>query len=449
MTLKQRKILYFTFLLAFFIITPTLIFYALGYNLDSGFKIQKSGILVIDTEPNGAKIYINDEAAQKLWGKIIKDESSYIKTPAKIKGISPGEYEIRVELEGRWSWEKKLEIKPGQTTFAEDIYLFKNDESSFVSNLSINDIYISPDNRYMANRTENTIKLYNLDNNTQNEFLLNKDIYQDIGAWSYNSKKFLYSNFFFKVNEWEEAQNISDIISDNSEYIAWDYNNSNNLYFYLNGKLFLYSFSNNSTQELLENNYIQSFIIKNNYIYIIEKNGSKNTLKVLDQNTLNLVASTDLPYSDYEFIKIDHRLINLIDSKHQILYLIDPFSNIRPLIDVLYGIEYLDWVYDEKMIFSNGHEIWLFSLDNLEKKLLTRISEKITDLKWHPSDNYILFSTVEGVYILELDNREKRSITKIINTTGIEEMILNKKGNILYYTTTAEDKKTLYKSFIQ
>ena len=95
MTLKQRRVLYTLFILAFLIITPAIILYASGYKIGNGLKLQKTGIFIIDSKPRGAKIYLNDKLEQDQIKKWLLDKNSFVVTPAKIKNLLPGEYLVR------------------------------------------------------------------------------------------------------------------------------------------------------------------------------------------------------------------------------------------------------------------------------------------------------------------------------------------------------------------
>ncbi|KKR32678.1 MAG: hypothetical protein UT64_C0026G0020 [Candidatus Falkowbacteria bacterium GW2011_GWF2_39_8] len=99
MTLTTRRFLYITFILSFLIITPLVILYANGYTFSLNKKsIVKTGMLVLNTKPESANIYLNGVPEETFlgsyFGKRIK-----VTTPAKIKNIIPGEYLVRVELE--------------------------------------------------------------------------------------------------------------------------------------------------------------------------------------------------------------------------------------------------------------------------------------------------------------------------------------------------------------
>jgi len=101
MSLKTRRIIFILFIIIFIIITPLIISYASGYRFSFPRKIiQKTGLLVLDSRPPGAKIYINDKLYQLFFNKYFSNKNNYTTTPAKIKGILPNEYNVRLELGG-------------------------------------------------------------------------------------------------------------------------------------------------------------------------------------------------------------------------------------------------------------------------------------------------------------------------------------------------------------
>ena len=74
MTLKARRIMRTIFLLAFLIATPLVSLYAAGYkfSLQKG-GLQKTGMLILDTEPQGARIYLNGVPQQTAIKKLVNE----------------------------------------------------------------------------------------------------------------------------------------------------------------------------------------------------------------------------------------------------------------------------------------------------------------------------------------------------------------------------------------
>jgi len=60
MNLIRRRILYIFFIFLFLLITPLIILYANGYKLSNNFRLEKTGILILDSEPQDAKIFLED-----------------------------------------------------------------------------------------------------------------------------------------------------------------------------------------------------------------------------------------------------------------------------------------------------------------------------------------------------------------------------------------------------
>jgi len=454
MSLKTRRLLYITFILAFLILTPLLIFYALGYSINSGFKIEKSGILVINTEPKGAKISIEDKNIQKLWSRLLKKDDDFIKSPAKIKSLKPGNYNITVELPGYWPWTKKLTIRSGQTTFAEDIYLFRNDKPVLIDE---NDTLLSdfsPNKKYFININQEQVTLVDLKSEEVESAYLQASssistTTNTLIEWSSDEKKIMDSANIFSVNDLDNPIYFKSLIGENLLDFKWDNLNSNNLFYYTNNKLFSFDTNNNHNKEIIDIQNIISFLPRDNNIYLIERQESHNNLLVFNRDSNEKTVKIELPFSDYRFVNTNHNLINLLDTNNKILYLIDQNSNLRPLKETIYACNKMQWITNNTLLYTTDFEIWLFDLNTLEKELLTRISKKISNVEWHPSNNYVLFSTTDSINILELDDREKHNIIKIADFENIDKMQIDKKGEVVYFNTIDNNTSKLYKIFIQ
>lgn len=112
MTLGQRRILYLTFFLIFFIFTPIILAYSSGYRINiKKKKVYETGSIVIDSEPREAQVAID--------GAEIKDL-----TPAIINDLKEGYYGIEISKPGFTAWRKRLFVSAKLTTFVEGARLF-------------------------------------------------------------------------------------------------------------------------------------------------------------------------------------------------------------------------------------------------------------------------------------------------------------------------------------
>lgn len=109
----KRAVAFYFSVLLFFVSSPIVLSYSLGYSIDfRAFNIYKTGIVYIRSQPSGAGIYIN--------GRILPDL-----TPARIENLKPGTYRVEVRREGFYPWQKDLVVRPNMVTKADDIILFR------------------------------------------------------------------------------------------------------------------------------------------------------------------------------------------------------------------------------------------------------------------------------------------------------------------------------------
>ena len=189
MTLRFRRWLFTAFVLAFLIMASVIIPYAFGYKLDpAGFKLQKTGMFVIETEPKGALIYLNKQLQTSKFLMFSGNEEKAIKSPAKLSHITPNTYTVRLELDGYWPWEKELTVKASETTYLEDVKFFKRNLPELILDLNLKNIITSsssPDREYLAYSTDKEISLYNFTD--QSTKVLASGKYKHI-SWSKDSQ---------------------------------------------------------------------------------------------------------------------------------------------------------------------------------------------------------------------------------------------------------------------
>jgi hypothetical protein len=450
MTIHTRRILYLCFIAAFIITTPLVILYASGYNFKNGFSIQKTGILIIKSDPPGAKIYLNGKAQKEFSLNFFSDINNFVFTPAKIKNLSAGNYDVKIEADNYWPWQKKLQILPGETTYAENVILFKKSLPVNIINTPGANAGFSPDKKFDLIIDRNNFIKIDLGNGNKEEYKFAATTTRPIGqfSWSVNSTKVLVGKYLFFTDNWNKPLDLEPVISKNINSLKWSSENDN-LLFYKNGQnIFSYNLTTKATLPVLPDCSCSDFLVKNGSIYLIIANNGQVSLKINDVNG-HLLNKIDLPNSSYKFINPQTKLLNLYDYSHKILYLIDPslpFGNLR---DIINNVVITNWIYDDQLFYSDGYEIRVFNLTNSSKTLLTRVSNKINNIIWHPSKNYILFNTDQELNILELDNRDKYNITKILSINSLKNSVLSDDGKNLYFSGKIGKQQGLFELLIQ
>lgn len=452
MSLFTRRILYVSFIIAFLTIAPMAIFYAAGYKFSlKGVKLQKTGAFILDSEPQGAKIFINNKPQQTFLKKYTTDENGFSKTPAKIKGLLPGEYNLKLELDGYRPWQKKLTVYPGASTYAEDVHLFKKDLPILLAQGEISGAAASPDKNKIAVSNNGQILILNLADEKQIKLAAASGSADMIFSWAPSGKKILADKTVFNIENAEESRDLTDFIKTEINKIKWDEASDDKLYYRDKNNINSFTLSTKANQIILEGQQFEDYLIKDNYLYFISRLSGSANLNIFNIGSRQLIRTVDLPSStNFYFINSNHKLLNLYDENHQILYLIDPFSSFySPLRETINNVKYAYWANGDKLLYANDFEIWLFDLNANKKILLTRVSQIITEVIWHPSNNYIIYCAENAVNAIELDERDRYNITEIIKLDKISFPFLSQEGDVLYFYAKIGNREGLYKLNIQ
>jgi len=99
---KKSKIIGLGFLVLVIIAAAAVVFYARGFKLDSTGNLTRTGLLVIDSTPDGAQVFL--------------DERLTSAADTTITFLTPKTYHLKLTKEGYTTWEKDVEIKADLTT---------------------------------------------------------------------------------------------------------------------------------------------------------------------------------------------------------------------------------------------------------------------------------------------------------------------------------------------
>ncbi|MBU1292268.1 PEGA domain-containing protein [Patescibacteria group bacterium] len=205
MTRRTRRIILIGAVLFFALITPMILLYAWGYSFDWQNKnIVLTGGLYLKSIPKKANIYINNQIQKEI-------------TPTFIKRLSPKEYQIKVEKEGYYSWQKNLKVESKIVTEAKNILLIPiNPKIEVVNqelptNFSLKDFIQEESNTVNEESVllDKDNQLYLLNSETKEFDLVNQNV-QGFQFSSDNQKLLYYTPSEIWIHHLKESEQISD-----------------------------------------------------------------------------------------------------------------------------------------------------------------------------------------------------------------------------------------------
>ncbi len=433
--------MFYFFVVIFSIMTVLISLYASGYKFNLSWPLkfnrllQKTGMLNVATVPKNAYIFLNGKEQTGAVFSLFKKD--FLTTPNKIKNILPGEYTLRLEREGYWPYEKKIRIDSGQTTFAEDINLFRSDSPLFL-NSDLSAPLINGNGHYLY--LKNSGQIINLKNDSL--LALKADSNAD-GHWIKNGDKLFAGGKILDLGN-NSIQDLTTIVGTGAS--SWYYSDNDDHIYYANSYAINRLESGNKTATVLlkGENYL-SYEPRGETIFAVVKTGNKISLKSYSLKTGVKLEELELPtVGNYAFKQDNADYLCLYDNQNLTLYLIDPLSINNTT--VIKGIKSWSWLNGEEIIYNNDWEINTFNIKTGRSSLITRVSEAINNVIWHHSGRYFIFSTAGNLNAADFQTGTVTSISRALN---IDDLALDEKNNLLYFQANVNNQPGLYKLLLQ
>jgi len=428
MPLLRRRILYCLFFLIFFITAPIVILVAEGYHYNfAKRRLEKTGVLFLESKPTKAEIYLN----QKLQND---------KTEARIKNLLPGNYEVMIKKESYQDWKKTLIIRPGETTFAQYIRLFK--QTPEIKNiLSCKITALSQTEKQLAavayeENKINKVALINLETDAIVPLVeLNfkpstitispRQSYIFISDSKQNLVIDLKNNKLYDLNKItaKKIMRAKWTIFDKDESLYFTDNNGLKKIDLPSINVLTLIIEPISDWEIINNDIYYLSLIKNQ---VALKKTNFSQLQI--SNTLNI-----LPLSEnYSFEKAPENYLAILDNQNKIFYWLDLIN--REKIKIFSETDYVKWFPGESQIMlGNQFEIMLYDFVKKEENFILRLSSEIKDTTWYIVPTHIYFATPDGLKIIETTAQDKIMAT-LIQKSGIEKIFGDLKGEKIYFS---------------
>ena len=443
MSKKARDYLLILFAVLFVFITIITSLYASGYKFNLSWPIkfnrllQKTGMLAVATKPTHAVVYLNDQPQKDL--SLNPWKTDYITTPAKIKNILPGEYELRFEENGYWPYKQKINIYSGETAFVEDVNLFRENSPLLIATSSETDLIISPDNKYIY--APSIKKIITLKNEAARDLTLQGSAQ---GVWLENNRLFSNGIIFDPLKETNDNNYASYI---GSRVTNWNYEESTERLYYQNkNSINRFDINNKNNTSIISGANYLAFKPKQEKLFVISNADNQIKLSAYSLKTYLAESEWIMPNSGhYSFVNDIPNQLAVYDDQNKTLYLFNEIAiNSGPI--VIRNIKNWTMFDDQSLIYSNDYEIYLFHFSNSQSDLITRRSEVINKLLWNSTGNYLIFTSSNSINVLDFKNR---NATTLFKADRVALPAIDLKNKNLYFWAKLDNESGIYKMIMQ
>lgn len=129
MSLRTRRILFYSLVLLFLIVGTALVFYSRGWRFDfKDRELVQIGGIYLRSRPENAEILLD--------GQPVKNKAGLLQSGTLIDNLFPGEYEVRLSKEGYTDWQKHVLVLPENVSVFDGIIMVPKKEAEIVNLVS-------------------------------------------------------------------------------------------------------------------------------------------------------------------------------------------------------------------------------------------------------------------------------------------------------------------------
>lgn len=464
----SKRIFFWVLVVLFFAITPTIIFYSMGYrfNTQRGIFVF-TGSLSIKSNPQNVDIYIDQQVRNKSLNRL---NNSY-----HIGGIKPGEHLVEVKAPGFSSWSKKINISSGTSTEFWNVVLKRDSyEKTVYQSEGIDKFFFDPGKKMIAYTKASAggilVDVLDLDNNksesvfSSDEYAFTDDKKENI-EWSPQSEKIIIpvakegeKNYFIVDIKKRETVNLKELAqAENIQKVRWDRENKDFVYYIADNSIYYLNTKNTEEKKIIANN-VASYDLSSGFVYYFQiPSGIISRVNFDGTNSPEQITTTPpekMNDPNYQITVYDQDRIALLNKSGE-LYIFNQGGKKDYFRSLSSGIDEIQFSDDgKKMLYFNEFEICVYFTRDWdvqpirtedEQKEITRFSKPVKNIQWTRDYEHVAFSVEDKLKITEVDNRSQNNIMDLLSLNDPESKIVSDLGeNIIYFTDKNSGTSNLY-----
>lgn len=470
-SIVKRRVFFWVLVALFFVVTPLLISYALGYrySFQRGVFVY-AGSLTVSSNPKTINIRIDAQPAPK--GK-----QGYLNNSYHIDGVHPGEYLLEASSPGFSSWSKRVQVHSGVSTEFWNVLLARDSyEAKELSGDGVQRFFLSPRRNVVAYTLEKdgefSIAVLNTETNEVRQIFASREWrYEGNGKenieWSPQSDALIIPVVSFGTNvesgkkqyvivylETGATVKLADIVSiPDIHAVRWSPSQRNFIYFISESKLFRVDISN-PAQALIISDDVSGYDVGSGSLTVIQKTNALLFRYALNGESVRQISAAPL----FDAILDDTSRVVAYDEQRIAVLRSDGTLSMynegahetysgkigNAVMDVQFsddGKKLLYW--SEKEIFVYYLRDWEAQPRHLEGEILdvARFFDPVRNVHWTKDYEHVLYVHDGFIKGIELDKRDKQNIFTVYALRDVaSSIVFSDIGNEKVYFIDSKEK---------
>lgn len=453
MKLVYRRIMFWISVVVFFTLGPALIFYAQGYRFVSTDRsVVSTGNLVVSSRPVNADISLDNTFLD-------------VRTPYTIDSLNEGEHLLTLNSNGYLPWSKTLVVKSGSSTFASDIRLIKDSNARSINEQD----YLFYDNK----SRRGFVTIHESDNGLVAEFnrsQLLSNLFQssrkvevpvvdiqliDVVAWQSSDDRLVLKTddrfwlLDFSITD-QPVKELTPVIPGNFHAIHWSTRNNDELIAVKSDSIVLINLATITKREIpnisKETQIFSDAFVMGNSIFVVTSTDDKAELNQINISG-DLSPVTELSGIYHKYVDNNNSLLILRTRAGELQVYHTTEYGYRPGYAFPYVSEALFNSERSEILFTNGNELYLYSIKNDSLNLLARQAVPMTKIDWF-EDSHASYLSGNTVNLIERDGRNGHVNWELAKAPNLGMYYINNTFDKIYYIARDNGKNLIFEKEI-
>lgn len=417
MRLRTQSIIALVLSLFFVLSVPLVLLHTAGYRINIRTRrLEHTGLMIVRSTPREASIVLDGQRQEPT-------------TPARLVGLLPRGYRVRLEKDGYRAWEKNVTVSSNRTTFIDDVLLFPDRLPERVDDMDASAVHTGPDGTLLwAASVPGFTEIWLEERNAEPKIATRVPTSAADSAqvlWSRTGNSLLVTfdkapgHAVYITRTGGVRSRSIDTPETPLTSAAWTDPPQDELAYILNRRLF---FLSNESEPIPFGTEPADAVWFGDGTYFIGLH-STSTLEItaFAPNGSPLRTVVSIPTHQAQFLPSRSSMLTLGDGRR--LWVVNSQTG-ETVLET--DARKATWSSSaDLLLYWTDFELWSFQLSTRQRTLLTRFGSPIRDAAWYPGDSHAVVMIGDEVQAIERNDINGRLTIPLFSLPGLRSFTVN------------------------